>query len=126
MKKIVNTTNAPAPIGPYSQAILAGNTLYVSGQLAIDPSTGDMRASSIKEETTQVMKNLGAILEAAGMDFGDIVKCSIFLSDMNFFNEVNEVYAGYFTEAGPARETVQVARLPRNMNVEVSAIAYKV
>ena len=123
MKKIINTPHAPAPIGPYSQAVMHGNTLYVSGQIAINPATGDLVMDSIKAETTQVMNNLKAILTAAGMDFSHIVKTGIFLMDMKDFAAVNEVYGSYFTRDFPARETVQVACLPKNVNVEISVIA---
>lgn len=122
-KKIINTTNAPSAIGPYSQAVLAGNTLYCSGQIAIDPATGELVQDSIESETHQVMKNIKAILTEANMDFSNIVKTSIFLSDMNQFSQVNEVYASYLNLPYPARETVQVAKLPKNVNVEISVIA---
>lgn len=125
MKTIIKTDKAPAPIGPYNQAVLANDTLYVSGQIALNPSTGELELDNIKSETELVMKNLGAILEAAGMDYSNIVKCSIFISDMGQFSEINEVYGTYFTENAPARETVEVACLPKNVNVEVSAIAIK-
>lgn len=123
MKKIINTKNAPAPIGPYSQATLAGNTLYISGQIAIDPQTGDLKTQSIEEETHQVMKNMGAILVEAGADYSNVVKCSIFISSMNDFSKINTVYGEYFTEQPPARETVEVSCLPKNLNVEISCIA---
>ncbi len=124
MKKIINTSNAPAPIGPYSQAILNGDMLYTSGQIAIDPATGELVMENITIETEQVMKNLKAVLEAAGMDFSHIIKTSIFISDMKNFGKINEVYARYFDEAtAPARETVEVANLPKYVNVEISAIA---
>lgn len=125
MKKVIESENAPKPIGPYSQAILSGNTLYVSGQIAINPETGELDTSSIEAETQLVMKNLGAVLEAAEMNLGDVVKCSIFLSDMNNFGEVNRIYSEYFTEKPPARETVAVKTLPKNVNVEISCIATK-
>lgn len=121
MKQIILTENAPAPIGPYSQAVLAGNTLYVSGQIALSvASTGD-----IKAETQAVMENIGGILTEAGMTYANIVKSSIFLKNMDDFGLVNEVYGGFFTSAPPARETVQVARLPKDVNVEISVIAVK-
>lgn len=124
MKKIITTPNAPAPIGPYSQAILNNGTLYISGQIPINPETNDLISSSIKDETTQVMKNLEAVLNAANMTFENIVKTSIFISDMRNFSEINAVYATYFNEAtAPARETVEVANLPKYVNVEISAIA---
>lgn len=122
-KRIINTTNAPSAIGPYSQAVLAGNTLYCSGQIAIDPATGELVQGSIESETHQVMKNIKALLTEANMDFSNIVKTSIFLSDMNQFSQVNEVYASYLNLPYPARETVQVAKLPKNVNVEISVIA---
>ncbi len=121
MKKVVLSEQAPAPIGPYSQAILAGNMLFVSGQIAL--KEGQMIQSSIVEETHQVMKNLAAILEAAGMSFGNIVKTTIFVKDLNNFQTINEVYGSYFTENPPARETVEVSRLPKDANVEISCIA---
>lgn len=122
-KKIIQTTNAPSPIGPYSQAVLAGNTLFVSGQIAIHPKTGELILSDIKNETIQVMENIKAILTEAGMGFENVVKSSIFLLDMNDFSIVNEVYGNYFTQTFPARETVQVVKLPKNVNVEISVIA---
>lgn len=126
MKTIIKTTEAPAPIGPYSQAVLVGNTLYTSGQIAINPKTHQLILNSIEDETTQVMQNLKAVLKAANMDFENVVKTTIFLSDMNTFNEVNAVYANYFNEAiAPARETVEVANLPKFVNVEISVIAVK-
>jgi 2-iminobutanoate/2-iminopropanoate deaminase len=125
MKKIITTSKAPAPIGPYSQAILSGNTLFVSGQIAIDPTSGELITINIIKETNQVMHNLMNILQEAGMDFSHVMKTTIYLSDMNNFPAVNEVYGSYFKEAFPARETVQVSRLPRNVNVEISVIAVK-
>ncbi len=124
-KQIIETANAPAPIGPYNQAIQAGNTLYVSGQIPIDPTTGELVSGSLEDEAHQVLKNVGAVLEAAGYRFADVVKTSIFLRDMNDFAAVNAVYGTYFTEAEPARETVAVAGLPKNVNVEISVIAWK-
>jgi 2-iminobutanoate/2-iminopropanoate deaminase len=123
MKKIINTPNAPSPIGPYSQAVMNGNTLFVSGQIAINPSTGELDLSNIENETHQVMKNISAILTEAGMDFSNIVKTGIFLKDMNQFALVNTIYGSYFTSDFPARETVQVARLPKDVNVEISVVA---
>lgn len=123
MKKIINTTKAPSPIGPYSQAVLNGNTLFVSGQIAINPSTGELDLSNIENETHQVMKNISAILTEAGMDFSNIVKTGIFLKDMNQFAQVNSIYGSYFSSDFPARETVQVSRLPKDVNVEISVIA---
>jgi 2-iminobutanoate/2-iminopropanoate deaminase len=126
MKKIIRTTNAPAPIGPYNQAILAGDTLYISGQIAINPVNSELVMSSIQEETEQVMRNLKAVLEAAGMDFENVVKSSIFINDMNNFSQINSVYSKYFDEeTAPARETVEVANLPKFVNVEISMIAIK-
>ncbi|MCR9250903.1 MAG: RidA family protein [bacterium] len=123
MKKIINTSNAPAPIGPYSQAVLSNGTLYVSGQIAINPETGNLVEDNIEEETLQVMKNLKAILVAAEMDFSNVVKCSIFIKNMGDFGRINEVYGQYFPENPPARETVEVSVLPKNVNVEISCIA---
>lgn len=122
-KQIINTTKAPAPIGPYSQSVKAGNTLYVSGQIALDPVSGELIKSGIVDETHQVMKNLAAILAEAGMDFSRIVKTTIFLTDMKTFPQVNEVYGSYFSSNFPARETVEVAGLPKGVNVEISVIA---
>jgi len=124
-KQIINSKKAPAPIGPYSQAVLANGTLYCSGQIALDPLTGDLIDSTISAETHQVMKNIGAVLGEAGMDYSHIVKVSIFLSDMDLFAEVNEVYANYFKSDFPARETVAVKTLPKSVNVEISVIAVK-
>ena len=126
MKKIITTKNAPAPIGPYNQATLSGSTLYTSGQIAIDPATGELLKGSIEEETKLVMKNLAAVLEAADMTFENVVKTSIFISDMENFSRINSVYATYFNdETAPARETVEVANLPKYVNVEIYAIAIK-
>ncbi len=126
MKKIISTPNAPAPIGPYNQAVLSGNTLYTSGQIAIDPKTGKLFEGNIKEETQLVMENLKAVLAAADMTFEDVVKTTIFVNKMNDFTAVNGVYGTYFNEAtAPARETVEVANLPKYVNVEISAIAIK-
>jgi 2-iminobutanoate/2-iminopropanoate deaminase len=125
MKTIINTPNAPAPIGPYSQAVLSGNTLFVSGQIAINPANGELVLTDIETETEQVMKNLAAILTEAGFAFSDVVKTSIFLSDMNNFPKVNAIYGSYFTSNYPARETVQVTVLPKQVNVEISVIATK-
>ena len=124
MKKIITTTNAPAPIGPYNQAVLAGNTLYISGQIPIDPKTGDLVSGDIKKETEQSMQNLKAILTEAGMTFENVVKSSIFVKDMHQFSQINEVYGAYFdADTAPARETVEVANLPKFVNVEISVIA---
>lgn len=125
MKTIINTTDAPAPIGPYSQAVLANGFLYVSGQIPINPATGELTMDSIKSETEQVMRNLNAVLLEAGFDFSNILKTTIFLSDMALFAEVNEVYGSYFETDFPARETVAVKGLPKGVNVEISVIAYK-
>lgn len=125
MKKIIHTTNAPQPIGPYSQAVLIDHLLYVSGQIAINPSSNNIMQDNIIEETNQVMKNIGAILTAADMTYEHIIKASIFLKDMNQFVQVNEVYGAYFKSDFPARETVQVSRLPKDVNVEISVIAFK-
>jgi len=123
MKTVIHSNEAPNPIGPYSQAVKAGSMLYLSGQIALDPQTGLMIQDSIEQETTQVMSNIKAILVAAGVDFEAIVKTSIFLSDMKLFGAVNQVYEQYFESNFPARETVQVAGLPKNANVEISVIA---
>jgi 2-iminobutanoate/2-iminopropanoate deaminase len=123
MKKVINTSNAPAPIGPYSQAVAAGGFVFVSGQIPSDPTTGEIVSSDIKAEAKQVMENIKAILTEAGLNFSNIVKTSIFLTDMGNFAQVNEVYGSYFTDQFPARETVQVAALPKNVNVEISVIA---
>jgi 2-iminobutanoate/2-iminopropanoate deaminase len=125
MKTIIKTDKAPAPIGPYNQAILAGDTLYVSGQVAIDPATNEVVIGTIEVEATLVMNNLKAILDEAGFSFENVVKTTIFLSDMGTFAKVNEIYGSFFTGNYPARETVQVSVLPKNLNVEISVIAYK-
>jgi len=126
MKKIINTSKAPAPIGPYNQAVLAGNTLYTSGQIAINPTTGDLVNDSIEIETKQVMENMKAVLTEAGMTFENVVKSSIFITDMNDFAKINSVYGSYFNaETAPARETVEVSNLPKFVNVEISMIAIK-
>jgi 2-iminobutanoate/2-iminopropanoate deaminase len=124
-KTIINTKHAPAPIGPYNQAVMINGTLYVSGQIAINPETGELELGNIEDETRQVMKNLRAILLEAGMDFSHVVKCSIFLSSMNNFTKVNGVYGEVFTSDFPARETVEVSCLPKNVNVEISCVAVK-
>ncbi len=123
MKKIINTPNAPAPIGPYSQAVAFGNILYISGQIAINPENAHLLVGDIEVETKQVMENLKAVLGAAGMGFSNVIKTTIFLSDMAHFALVNEVYGSYFSSDFPARETVAVAGLPKNVNVEISMIA---
>ena len=126
MKKIIKTSKAPAPIGPYNQAILSGNTLYTSGQIAINPSTGKLNITTIEEETTLVMENMKAVLAAAEMTFENVIKTSIFISDMANFSEINTIYGRYFNEdTAPARETVEVANLPKYVNVEISMIAVK-
>nr|WP_295869000.1 RidA family protein [uncultured Chitinophaga sp.] len=123
-KQIINTNQAPAPIGPYNQAVKAGNILYVSGQIPVDPATGELVKSGISDEAHMVMKNLQAVLKEAGLTFDNIVKTTIFLTDMNDFPKVNEAYGSYFTGNYPARETVQVAALPKGVNVEISVIAH--
>jgi 2-iminobutanoate/2-iminopropanoate deaminase len=123
MKKIIFTEKAPKPIGPYNQAVMAGNTLFVSGQIPLNPATGQLVKGDIKEQTGQVMENLKAILLEAGLDFSNVVKSSIFISDMKDFPLINEVYGAYFDENAPARETVQVAGLPMGVDVEISCIA---
>jgi 2-iminobutanoate/2-iminopropanoate deaminase len=125
MKSIVNTNNAPAPIGPYSQAVSAGGFVFLSGQIALNPATGELVTADIKTETKQVMDNIRAILKEAGLDFNNVVKTSIFLMDMQNFAQVNEVYGTYFTDNFPARETVQVAGLPKGVNVEITVTAIK-
>lgn len=126
MKKIIHTSKAPAPIGPYSQAVLVDNTLYTSGQIALNPETGSLVIDDITTETKQVMTNMQAVLKAAEMTFSDVVKTSIFISDMKNFSAINDVYASYFdSETAPARETVEVANLPKYVNVEISMIAVK-
>jgi 2-iminobutanoate/2-iminopropanoate deaminase len=123
MKRIIHTNQAPAPIGPYSQAVAFGETLYVSGQIALDPQSGTLNMDTLEQETEQVMQNLKAVLAAAGADFSNVLKSTIFLSDMKLFADVNAIYARYFNENPPARETVQVAGLPKGVNVEISVIA---
>lgn len=125
MKSIVYTEKAPAPIGPYSQAVLTGNMLFISGQIPIDPATNQLVNGSISDEARQVMKSLDALLTSAGFSFEEVVKVSIFLSDMAHFTEVNEIYGSYFRSNFPARETVAVLGLPKNVNVEISLIAVK-
>ncbi len=124
-KEVVYSANAPEPIGPYSQAIKTGNMLFVSGQVAIQKSSGNLVTGNILDETHQVMKNLAEILKAGGMDFSNVAKSTIFLKDMNNFPKVNEVYGSYFKDMPPARETVEVSRLPKDVNVEISCIAVK-
>ncbi len=126
MKKIIKTTNAPAPIGPYNQAILSGNMLFISGQIAINPKTSELETKNLEEETKLVMENLKAILTEAGMTFENVIKTSIFISDMNNFAKINQVYGNYFNaDTAPARETVEVSNLPKFVNVEISVIAVK-
>jgi 2-iminobutanoate/2-iminopropanoate deaminase len=123
-KKIIFTEKAPAPFGPYNQAVLKGGTLFMSGQIAMNPATGELVLDNIEAETKQVMENLKSVLEAAGMTFENVVKTSIFIMDMNDFGRINAVYGSYFNEeTAPARETVQVATLPKNVNIEISMIA---
>lgn len=122
-KEIINTSSAPAPIGPYNQAVLAGNMLFISGQICLEPSTGNLKNRDIQDETHQVMQNLKCILTEAGMTFNNVVKTTIFITDMNQFSEINEVYGKYFEGDFPARETVQVSALPKFVNVEISMIA---
>lgn len=125
MKKIIQTDQAPAPVGPYNQAIQVGNTLYVSGQIALDPATGNLLTSDIETETHQVMRNLQAILTEAGTTFENVIKCSVFVSDMGNYGRINAIYAKYFDEdTAPARELVEVANLPKYVNVEISVVAY--
>ena len=126
MKQIIVTKGAPEPIGPYSQAILHGDTLYASGQIAIDPDSGNLVKKDIETETRRVMKNLGAVLSQANMDFSNVVKCTIFIKDMNDFKKINSVYGSFFDPVtAPARETVEVSRLPKDVRVEISCIAVK-
>ena len=122
---VVKTPLAPAAIGPYSQGILVGNTLYCSGQIAIDPKSGSMITGSIVEEAERVLENVGAVLRAVGMDYENVVRCTVYLTDINAYAQVNEVYARYFNEAPPAREAVQVAALPRSARLEISCIAVR-
>ena len=123
MKTVIKIPGAPAPIGPYSQAILSNKTLYVSGQIPLDPFTGDLVTSDIQSATHRVLKNISALISEAGMTLDNVVKCSIFLKDMNDFAVVNEIYASYFSNVPPARETVQVAKLPLDVSIEISCIA---
>lgn len=123
MKKIIKTTDAPEPIGPYSQAVMANGFLFVSGQIAIDPATGNLATETIEQEAEQVMQNLKAILTEAGLEFSDVVKCTILLSDMELFGEVNRIYGSYFKENAPARETFAAKHLPKYVNMEISCIA---
>ena len=126
MKRIINTSNAPKPIGPYNQAVISGDLMFISGQVAFDPNTDELVLDDIQSETKQVMENLKSILEEANLSFNNVVKTTIFLSDMNDFQQVNEVYGSYFSNnQAPARETVEVSRLPKDVNVEISMIAQK-
>ena len=125
MKNIVETKNAPTPIGPYSQAVKVGNTLYTSGQIAINPKTGELEIDSIELETHQVMNNMKSVLNEANMTFDDVIKTSIFILNMDNFSRINEIYGQYFTNNFPARETVEVVRLPKDVNIEISMIAVK-
>ena len=125
MSNIINTPNAPAPIGPYNQAVWAGNLLFMSGQIALDAATGELVLTDIPTETRKVIENIKAILTEAGLDFSNIVKAQIFLKDLGDFAVVNEIYSSYFTGNYPARDTIQVAALPKNVNVEISIVAYK-
>lgn len=126
MKKILNTPNAPSPVGPYNQSILAGDTLYLSGQIALNPANGELVLGSIEEETHQVMKNLAAVLENAGMTFEDVVQCSVFVKNMQHYSRINAVYSSYFNDdTAPTRALVEVSALPKYVNVEISAIAHK-
>ena len=125
MKKVIQISGAPAPIGPYSQAVLIKDTSYVSGQIPMDPITGELLTGSIKDLTKGVMQNIGNLLKEENMDFSNIVKCTIFLKDMTQFNDINEVYATYFSDLPPARETVQVSMLPKDVDIEISCIAVK-
>lgn len=124
-KNIISTEKAPAAIGPYSQAVLVGNTLYCSGQIAIDPKTGELVVGNIQVETEQVLKNIRAVLEAAGMGFGNVVKATVYMKDISNYKAINQVYAKYFTKKPPARAAVQVANLPKNVNLEISVIAVR-
>ena len=124
MKKIIQTAKAPSPVGPYNQAIIHNGTMYISGQVAINPANGEVVVDNIENETKMAMENVKAILEEAGLTFDDVVKCSIFVTDMDNYSRINKVYASYFNEeTAPARELVQVARLPKDVNIEISAIA---
>lgn len=125
MNQIIFAPEAPFPIGPYSQAVLAGNTLYVSGNIALDPESGELINENITEETHAVMKNMEAVLRSAGFSFSDVVKCTIFIKDMGQFATINEAYGQYFKTNPPARETVEVSKLPKNLNIEISCIAVK-
>jgi 2-iminobutanoate/2-iminopropanoate deaminase len=125
MKEAIQIPGAPAPIGPYSQAIKKGNFLFISGQIPLNPLTGELENENIERATQRVMENIGALLKAASMTFDDVVKCTIFLTDLNHFQEVNTIYASYFKGVPPARETVEISRLPLNVSIEISCIATK-
>ena len=125
MKKIIYTNNAPKAVGPYSQAILSGNTLYCSGQIAINPKSGNLEIDNIKDETNRIMKNISAILKSADMNFSNVVKCSIFMKNMQDYSKINEVYSKYFKKDPPAREAIEVSNLPKSVNIEISVIAEK-
>ncbi len=126
MKTVINSDNAPAPVGPYNQAILANGMLYGSGQIAIDPASGNLVQDSIEAETHQVLKNMGAVLQQAGLTYEDIIKCSVFVADMNMYSRINAVYSEYFNDdTAPARELVEVANLPKFVNIEISFMAWK-
>lgn len=125
MKKIIYTNNAPTAIGPYSQAILSRNTLYCSGQIAINPKSGELEIDNIKDETNRIMKNISAILKSANMDFSNVLKCSIFIKNMKDYSKINDVYSKYFKKDPPAREVIEVSNLPKSVNIEISVIAEK-
>lgn len=122
-RKVVHTSQAPEPIGPYSQAIWAGDTLYISGQIGLNPGTGNLENGDLETETYQMMNNVQAILQEAGLNLTHVVKCTIFLADMNDFSRINETYGSYFPEAPPAREAIEISKLPKGANVEISVIA---
>ncbi|PUU92409.1 MULTISPECIES: RidA family protein [Halanaerobium] len=124
-KKIINTENAPAAIGPYSQAVEVNNQLFISGQIPINPETGELVGDDLKKQTVQSLENLKAVLEAAGYSLQDVVKCELFISDMDNFNQINQIYAEYFTKDAPARACVEVSRLPKDVKVEIAAVAVK-
>jgi 2-iminobutanoate/2-iminopropanoate deaminase len=123
MKKVIQTDKAPKAIGPYSQGIQAGNLVFLSGQIALDPKTGEMLAGDVRQQTQQVLENIKGLLESQGLEMRDVIKTTIFLKEMGNFNQVNDVYAAYFSSSPPARSTVEVARLPRNAEIEIEAIA---
>ena len=125
MQRAIQTSNAPAPIGPYSQAVLVGDTLYCSGQIPIDPTTGSLVSGSVEMEAERVLENLGGVLREAGLDYQNVVRCTVYMTDINDYAAVNEVYARYFSESPPAREAVQVAALPRGSRIEISCVAVR-